>query len=234
MTTRRVPNALGGCAPAKRSIESRRRAKQRIQRHHVATPCAVSMPNVEPSRFAPLETMSQVAAQVAKFVQDALIMIQKLFQSVVRVRIAAAAIASLSRDEKSVSAPPESSNKDLGLPLQAPPGFQENSSKGKDAPKFATSLQHTLNDVTGTLDAKWKALESSLESRAGSLFSATQKSATALQSIQGGSAATLRMWSLETTASVLKHEEELRQQVFEKVLAELEGRDHGRSKGLAY
>jgi hypothetical protein len=209
---------------AKQSSKSVRKQRLRKAVH------AVSLPNVESSdRFTPIEAMTQL---VAKFVQDALVMMQKLFQAVSRVRIAAAAIASISRAKETsgttsfVAAERESQQGKRVLRSVV-------EEKNDGAPRIATSLQHTLNDVTGTLEAKWKALESSLESRAGDLFSATQKSATALQSIQGSSAATLRLWSLETTASVLKHEEELRQQVFEKVLAELEARD-GRSQGLAY
>lgn len=215
----------GGAAAASRGLfakQSNKVAKKQRLRKAVH---AVSLPNVESSdRFAPIEAMTQL---VAKFVQDALVMMQKLFQAVTRIRIAAAAIASISRAEET----PVTLN---SFVVEQEPRVKFVEEKKKDgSPKIATSLQHTLNDVTGTLEAKWKALESSLESRAGNLFSATQKSATALQSIQGNSAATLRLWSLETTASVLKHEEELRQQVFEKVLAELEARD-GRSQGLAY
>lgn len=98
-----------------------------------------------------------------------------------------------------------------------------------------THLRHTLTDATGTLEVKWRALESTASERMGTLFSATRESAAALELLEasGSGAAASRMWTLESTAAVVEQEEALRRQVFEQVLAELNSQA-GRQENLGY
>ena len=85
-----------------------------------------------------------------------------------------------------------------------------------------THLRHTLTDATGTLEAKWRALENTAGERMSGLFAATRDSATVLTALQQSTGeATPRQWSQQSTAAVLVEEEALRRQVFAQVYAEL-------------
>ena len=84
-----------------------------------------------------------------------------------------------------------------------------------------THLRQTLTDATGTLEAKWRALDGTAAQRNG-LFAATHASATALDALQASSGeATPRQWSQNSTAVVMEEEEALRRSVFLQVYAEL-------------
>jgi hypothetical protein len=84
-------------------------------------------------------------------------------------------------------------------------------------------LAHTMNDASGTLEAKWTALEGTTTQLQAQLFQATHASAEALGAYEGVDcrAASSTLWAHESAAAVVETEEALRLQVYAQVYAQL-------------
>lgn len=165
----------------------------------------------------PFHSVSQIAQVAFKLVLDAWSLVQKLFESLQRVRLAAAAIQA-SADSRSLEEEISSTTAASSSLSKAAP-FQLLSAATAGA---VTHLCQTLTDDSGTLEVKWRALESTARQQMGYLFNVTQASAQALEALQASSGdAAERLWNQQSAAAVVEEEEALKRQVFAQVFAEL-------------
>ena len=164
----------------------------------------------------PFHSVTQLANVALKLVFDAWSMIQKLVELVQRVRIAANAIqasADSRSTEQQISSTTAASSTSAAAPLQ----LLSAATLGA-----VTHLRQTLTDDSGTLEAKWRALESTARQQMGGLFNVTRASVQALDALQASSGdAAERLWNQQSVAAVVEEEEALKRQVFAQVYAEL-------------
>jgi len=148
--------------------------------------------------------------------------LQRLFELLQRVRIAAAALQAsvdsraASSQHKEPSAGPATGAPSVSLPQRLATGIS--------AATFGAvaHLRQTLTDASGTMDVKWRAMESTVGEGVSKLFSATRASAE-LQSAfaEGAPVGAARKVAEQHNAAVMQSEEALREQVFAQVYAEL-------------
>lgn len=158
---------------------------------------------------APLHTLSRVALIAMKFFHEAFSLIERLFQLLQRLRTAAKSI------QESVDPSP--------VQLSVHPPTLPKLSLFKTLSAI-THLRHTLTDATGTLDAKWNALETTASDKLDNLFIATTASAAVVTTIQqnGGKVDPhTRHVARQSNEAVVKEEQALREQVFAQVYTEL-------------
>jgi hypothetical protein len=163
-----------------------------------------------------------MAGFALKLVFDAWSLLQRLVHLVQRVRIAAAAI----QDSAAASSVEEEEMSSATFMNAAAPS---SSSSSGAAPQLLqatlgaiTHLRKTLTDDSGTLETKWRALESTARQQMGGLFVVTRASAQALEKLQASSGdAAERLWNQQSAAAVVEEEEALKRQVFAQVYAEL-------------
>jgi len=188
--------------------------------------------HLEEEQDGPLHSVSQVAGLALKLVFDAWNMIQKLVELVQRVRLAAAKIQA-SAESRSVEGEEISSTMSAASSSSAAP-LQLLSTATLGA---VTHLRQTLTDDSGTLEAKWRALESTARQQMGGLFTATRASAEVLDKLQASSGdAAERLWNQQSAAAVVEEEEALKRQVFDQIFAELNAqakRDGGNFVGYS-
>lgn len=177
-----------------------------------------SKPQLEEEEHGPFHSVSQVAGLAHKFVFDAWSLIQKLVELVQRVRLAAAAIQTSSESRSVEGEQTSASTMSAASSTSAAP-LQLLSAATLGA---VTHLRQTLTDDSGTLEAKWRALESTARQQMGGLFTVTRASAEALDKLQASSGdAAERLWNQQSAAAVVEEEEALKRQVFSQVFAEL-------------
>jgi hypothetical protein len=143
--------------------------------------------------------------------------VQNLWSLVQRIRLAAASIQA-STESRSLEAEEQQVS-----PAPAPLQMLSDITDGGWG--LITHLRQTLTDDSGTLEAKWRALESTARQQMGGLFVVTRASAEALDKLQASSgdaaAVVERLWNQQSAAAVVEEEEALKRQVFAQVFAEL-------------
>jgi len=135
------------------------------------------------------------------------------------VRIAGAAIHAASERSAAAAAAASAASASAAAPAAVSPLKLALTAAASGA---VVHLCHTMNDASGTLDAKWRALEGAAAQGHAALFRATQASAQALGEYSGSEGLAGRtLWAHESTAQVLEQEDALRMQVFAQVYSEL-------------
>jgi hypothetical protein len=189
---------------------------------------------LEEEQHGPFHSVSQVAGLALQLVFDSWSLIQKLVELVQRVRLASAAIQT-SAESRSVEGEQISSTMSASSstsPSAAPLQLLSAATLGA-----VTHLRQTLTDDSGTLEAKWRALESTARQQMGGLFTVTRISAEALDKLQASSGdAAERLWNQQSAAAVVEEEEALKRQVFDQVFAELnaQAKKNGGSNFVGY